>query len=491
MVSAQESGSPLGKLFAMNAESRDLWNGGQPKARFGKQEGVPLVDHLLAAGVSRDAISRVFDADGKILIPQELEFSYDAVSPEQLFGLLVARLRLVYDMINPSIDHGHEKGFTGHGGDDHILPVAKTTWELLLKAGASEAEQKLGIASALGHDLGMLFNRSVHPFNASRMMFALVPELAVNLRVAAELRKITILHDEKVAGAFFDLIALSCGVDTNEFYTRVREKFGLPALALIAADKADPISQRRTTQKRGVAGEILVSDPHTQLTVLGDTRGYHTESLPEGGERQIQTLTLAFQPLATEEQEAFHAPGKHRHETLVNQDYHTLHRDHGIPHFYTWVTSMLTEHVNRLGLEARALFALFPHLDSFHLKVVDDSAWKTIGYKTELLFAVHFDQVQPFLDFLSKKMVFPKKNSNITILDVPSFLRQESQKMRYMTVSRLIEDNQSGTTTIRHNLWESGHNFVQVSHDFNPSRDPESLEAYIEKLFQDKNRRGT
>lgn len=529
-TSPSVEGGLFHKMMKIQSNANEVWNQGIPNVEYGGIDEV-LFSHLLNAGVPIDKLNKLFFVDGSLRGYEGKQFQYDQVgyaqdgralifdadrteadiadgrmSVEGFLGILKNRYKEYFSLINTSADQGYEGGFNNHGGDEHIIPVTMTAWELSRDANLSVEQQKVVIAAGMSHDLGMLLGRKIHPFVSMKIATLLVPELVQNTQTGFDIKKAIVLHDEGAANNYMKYIVEQegCGWDTPKFYDAIEKKFGAATLALIAADKADAVNRRRATLKAGVDKSVLMSDSHTATSVLGDGRGYEVYSILGDREKEIRSRTLQFMPYLSEAEEKqlytryAVGEGKHERDVAVPYEYRELHREYGIPHFFSWQADIWKNTTDRFGLEARALFTLFPKMDMYKLLIEDKSAWETDGFKSTFTYGVKRDEVEPFMNLLKTKMAFPEKKQRL-ITNMPEVFIQEAENERRIDVNNEFGDfarknRLQRNMTIEYRLMGLGNGeqidfekniesnvLVKYTYDFSKG---EVLQAYIDKMFK-------
>lgn len=340
-----------------------------------------------------------FDLEGRFIFKVgETEWvNFDRASVSEIKEVLQDRLRPFYRLVNKSLDNGHDLGFTQHGPEDHVFVVANNALALLDILNASEIEKKVALLIALGHDLGNIVSRKGHAV-IKDFLYGLLPELrqsSFNTRVRQGVR----LHDERIASIVMRQLRAEAtefgSINQEQYYQKVRDRFGVAALAVLIADKADAVDRRRVSRKNCNAflrlkdGERITDrDFHFLTSALVQTDGFIVE---ENGSVLKQLMRFSPGQIEDDLKEQL-AISSNDNRVKVPEGLHHLHRDLGIPHLFTWLALTLKQHGNRYMLESQALFALFPQLDSFVLAVTDKSDFVDYLHKGGLEVSLRVDR---------------------------------------------------------------------------------------------------
>ncbi|MCL4354025.1 hypothetical protein M1349_00965 [Patescibacteria group bacterium] len=387
------------------------------------REAVPYLKKVLEKfGVSSETLqeygdaetilSQFFSEDGvwKPKIERE-DVDLFKMSPKKVNEFLTKRLKLVYEVIDPSLFGSKEHGFNPHGLN-HAEFVATQVDVILANANYGEDVRRRAVIAARIHDLGNLFNRDLHFLFGWRMAKTLIPELVQEkpefwgdleqyrqrydkwegdqkqLRV---IKRAVRRHEPKAVIAYLsgrgdrefkdsretfkpyaveiegDYSTESIGLTADQMVLEMQRKLDPETLALIIADKID-IGQARLPDHE----DAVRSDPHAVLNAFGKTVefGYLMGIL--GAEGKL-SFKMEFDPKPADDKiksnpklGAHVEPRNHPKpgETLkikVPQLYRDMHTasEKGMPYIFVWSRDFWKHYRDRVILAIEASFALY------------------------------------------------------------------------------------------------------------------------------------
>jgi hypothetical protein len=316
-----------------------------------------------------------FDSNGQFiysLFEQDRLDLHDS-SPVELLAKLETRLSPFYELVDISLDEAYPYGFNRHG-IEHVSEVTRRALSLVKMAGGSDEDQRLVVLQGMLHDSGNMVTRKGHPVIFD-FIPTLIPELIADKTLYAKVRKGIALHDERIAS----IVMMQCrgrtGAKGEDYFQKVRETFGLTALALLAADKSHAVDQERVTRKQcgpeTTCGRLVDQDLHYAVSALVQTNGFAIED-------QALVHNIDFTPGQVVDRKLgdvilVSKTGDKQDRVKVPDGFHRHHRDNGLPHIMTWLEMYASLHGKRLVTETTALLSLFPKLDSFIVRVEDSS----------------------------------------------------------------------------------------------------------------------
>lgn len=346
-------------------------------------------DYFLEIPEAQDLINNVFenDPDKGWVIREvgcgELHGSLYEADFEVADAVLKENLKFAYRLVNLFLSASGKYGFNDHG-ELHIDNVFKEVIHLLQMAGASETDLRIGTIAARGHDIANVVNRDDHAMISAGILLQRIPELrSKNINEIEQweaVRKAIELHDEPFVAA---LVRSWGKLSEVQIIERMREVFGIVALALIVADKWD-IGPHRLSYK-AVTPEVVEDDLHF---VVNNMIAAKELRMSEG----VFTIDLEFHPGVSEEEAPLYegrealldSADPRGRRKLVPKWLHDLHNLHNISHFDSVRSLFWKLYFSRIKRSLRAIFALFPDAKETWISFTDAEDHENVTYKFTL-----------------------------------------------------------------------------------------------------------
>ncbi len=408
-------------------------------------------------GDTETVLTKFFSEDGawepKVKIENVDIFN---MSPKKVNEFLTERLRLVYEVIDPSLFGSKEHGFNPHGLM-HAEFVANQVDSILADANYGEDVRRRAVIAARIHDLGNLVNRDLHFLFSWRMAKTLIPELVskkpefwgdigeYNLRCAkweTDRGQIRIIkravrrHEPKAVIAYlngrgdrefkdkretFKPYAVEVetgdhtepiGLTADQMVLEMQRKLDPETLALIIADKID-IGQARLP----VHEDAVRNDPHAVLNAFGKTVEFgYLMGLP-GLEGKL-SFKMEFDPRVADEkiknnprlgvhvEPRNHPEPGETHKLKVPQLYRDMNTasERGMPYIFVWSRDFWKHYRDRVILAIEAAFALYKNAYTLDW-IVNDPTSKNLVTKGGGFVGETFDrrELQASIDIILKK----------------------------------------------------------------------------------------
>ncbi len=311
--------------------------------------GQPLVEFLQNLNVPTELIAGFLDADSHLSLrmnyPQLLR-----LPPPDLDTRIARQLGNVFTLQEMVLDSETVSGFNRHGRD-HLSSVTRRMQSLMRHAGGPPSAQvdREAIIAGYLHDIGNLLSRKEHGVFAIYLLSQLFTDVD---------------HDSETLASFLRVLeaVLFHEVEYGSRVTSLQELSPL-TLSLIVADKTD-VNFERVSSKSNMPEAIR--DAHTLVNLLtGASRLKMRKSSLE--------WEIHFSPKMTPDRAVqFPALMKRAERVWVPSEWQALYRRQNIEYVFIFQATFLRVYFTRLSFAVRALFALFPTLESFSLVFNDD-----------------------------------------------------------------------------------------------------------------------
>jgi hypothetical protein len=312
--------------------------------------GEPLNSYLQAIGVHHDVVSRVLDGDSRLVS----ELSYPSLLESPLSDLrarLEEHFAAVFVLQQAVLDSEVLTGFNRHGLD-HLKSVSERMQRLIraseLEPAREPLAEKEAVIAGYLHDSGNLISRQYHGAYGAYLMTKFFSHVHRDEQTLSSFLRVleAILFHEVELGLRLTALA---GVE--------------PAtLSLIIADKTD-VSARRVSAKSNVPEAIR--DAHTLVNLL-------TVDSHIGCREKEFSWELQFSPRAEADEVArFPHLLKASERVWVPQVWQRLYREHNVEYLFVFHATFLKLYLARLLFVIRAVFELYPPVQTFRLTVDD------------------------------------------------------------------------------------------------------------------------
>jgi hypothetical protein len=312
--------------------------------------GEPLNSYLQAIGVRHDVVSRVLDGDSRLVS----ELSYPSLLECPLSDLrarLEEHFAAVFVLQQAVLDSEVLTGFNRHGLD-HLKSVSERMQRLIraseLEPAREPLAEKEAVIAGYLHDSGNLISRQYHGAYGAYLMTQFFSHVHRDEQTLSSFLRVleAILFHEVELGLRLTALA---GVE--------------PAtLSLIIADKTD-VSARRVSAKSNVPEAIR--DAHTLVNLL-------TVDSHIGCREKEFSWELQFSPRAEADEVArFPHLLKASERVWVPQVWQRLYREHNVEYLFVFHATFLKLYLARLLFVIRAVFELYPPVQTFRLTVDD------------------------------------------------------------------------------------------------------------------------
>jgi hypothetical protein len=312
--------------------------------------GELLRDFLIRIGVHKDIVSRFLDEDSRLASRLSYPSLLRRPVPE-LRSKLEEHFDVLFVLQQAVLDSELLTGFNRHDRE-HLRTVSSSMLGLLRASDAdlsqdSVAEKEATIAGYL-HDCGNLLSRKYHGaygvYLVSRF-FSDVDRDQETLSSFLRVLEAVLFHEVEIGLRLPSLASLHP-----------------VTLSLIIADKTD-VSARRVSTKSNMPEALR--DAHTLVNLL--TVHSHIGCQASDFEWKLQ-----FSPRAESDDVArFPQLLKESERVWVPQAWQRLYREHNVEYLFVFHATFMQLYLARLLYTVRAVFALYPNVEGFHLVIED------------------------------------------------------------------------------------------------------------------------
>lgn len=311
--------------------------------------GQPLVEFLRESSVPAELVAGFLDSDSHLAFSMSY-YHLLRLPPAELDSRIARQLDNIFMLQEIVLDSETVSGFNRHGRD-HLSSVTRRTQSLMRHAGgppSAQAEREAIVAGYL-HDIGNLLSRKEHGVFAIYLLSQLFADYD---------------HDSETLASFLRVLEAVLFHEV-EYGSRVASLQDLSplTLSLIVADKTD-VNFERVSSKSNMPEAIR--DAHTLVNLLtGASRLKMRKSSLE--------WEIHFSPkMPPDRAVQFPALMKRAERVWVPSEWQALYRRQNIEYVFIFQATFLRVYFTRLSFAVRALFALFPTLESFRLVFNDD-----------------------------------------------------------------------------------------------------------------------
>lgn len=312
--------------------------------------GEPLRAFLQRLGVAREILDGLLDEDSKIILKTSFPGLLGS-SPAKVHAYFAEHFRLVFQLQETVLDSETLTGFNRHGGE-HLRSVTHRM-QMLLGACSQQVRDSrtrtLAIIAGYVHDIGNLVSRKDHGIYGLYLLPQLFTEYdrdEPTLAAFLQIMEAVLFHEVEYGSRFASLCDLSP-----------------VTLSLIIADKTD-VNLRRVSDKSNASE--AVQDAHTLVNLLtGDSR--------VKCQRTSLQWEIHFSPIMPGA-EAVRLPAllKRAERVWVPDEWQKLYRQENIEYVFIFHATFLRLYLSRLAFAIRAVFALYPSIETFRLVIDDD-----------------------------------------------------------------------------------------------------------------------
>ena len=312
--------------------------------------GQPLLPFLAGLGVSPALTRALFDRHSRVIM--KLSFPALLESPaDELQRRLVERFSPLFTLQEEVLNSETLTGFNRHG-QQHLATITRRMLALLRRvrpqALSSPRARNEAIIAGYLHDSGNIISRRYHGLYGAYLLTQFCRDFARDEETLESFRRVleAVLFHEVEFGLRLPSLSLLHPV----------------ALALIIADKTD-VSFRRVSPQSNVPGAI--SDAHILVNLLA------TRSRVRCRGKSFR-WELYFSPKVEAEGAAlFPRLLKRTERVWVPQSWQRLYREDNIEYIFVFNATFLRLYLSRLLFTIRAVFALSPAIERFHLVIND------------------------------------------------------------------------------------------------------------------------
>jgi hypothetical protein len=350
-----------------------------------------------------------------------------SLSPLELNKVIRETVHEIYELANGSLDKSSDLGFNRHDEDhiDNVLnnalealgPILDAMYlEIIEAKSADEKRQKMEefeeflfelVCVARGHDLGNILSRYLHAV-ISPNMFETIFKGLLKGRMRRGVRRGMMLHNEPVA---LELIKSWNSPDMETTLQRMRTDFGLVTLGVIDGDKRD-LGRKRITYLMHTPSDET-QDKHLQVNLYLENQG-----LTFSADKKEVTWSLDFTPTLSTEEQALLAPysinkgddENPRYKAWVPSTVHADHQEKHISHADYAESLFWSLYWPRTKLAIMSLFALYPDLEVYNIKIVDRDTEDMNGRALYTSGATFYrDRLEAGFAFIEKKFALKSK----------------------------------------------------------------------------------
>lgn len=324
----------------------------------------PAREYLESAGANPEELDEIFADNGEWIFPS---FPYNpfTTNPNIFDRTLKEHLLQFNRIIDRSLDMSSP--YNRHG-DGHSSRVTKSAQGLVM-ASAHMREishpHDLRIlqnqTSLIGraHDIGNGFSRHYHADVSALMLTAIMPERhdpqwnGRSEEFYAQARSAIAFHS---SGKLRELTTeVWEEMPDEERWKRMVEEFGIPGLAVIAADKID-VGRERISDS--VDSESIFTDPHAEVNYWGRNAGWELDEVKQ----EVNWINM-YTPEIRGDSDIKRYPHFAKELQRIQQDSSYTPR-----YFEQWKDLFISLYAERMVTFADCMFALLPKID--HVDVV-------------------------------------------------------------------------------------------------------------------------
>lgn len=347
-------------------------------------------EYLLSVGVDEIAVDKLFDSKGEWRYQVKDHIDPFTYTPKNLEVKLVDSLKPVYDLVNVSLDTIEKHGFNKHD-ILHIEDVTSETRKLLDEADADQKTKIIGIIASVAHDLGNILSRKNHS-KISPLLFKLIfPNFKISETDWDRVKNAVVYHDEPVIKEEIASWNSNSALIKIENFRKTFEK---ETLALFISDKTRITRERLSDKAKD--SKAIDDNLHIEVNLLGEA-----DCLVIKKDQAL--VKFNYHPYANEDEAKkypqFFISSKHfGFRASVSKETQNLHKfETPIDYFSTWRHKYWKIYAERTILYIYCLFALFPHIDSVVIQMVDyispsSTSYEKVEYKIEKSELGHFEK---------------------------------------------------------------------------------------------------